>query len=105
MCELLKMSYLRQSKARGKGGFWVVLEREKIPLYITTDSFVTTPVYPLSSFNSLTAAAEADSPGSTSPAGNSMTIRSRGARYCFWRMISGPIYINFCCEHSEVRIQ
>lgn len=32
---------------------------------------------------------EGDSPGSERPAGISMTILSRGGRYCFWRIIEG----------------
>lgn len=50
-----------------------------------------TPTYPVSSLSSLTAACSAVSPSSTKPAGTSMQIWSMGGRYCFCRMISGPV--------------
>lgn len=62
-----------------------------IPLNMTGLTSVTTPWYPVSSLNSLTALSPAVSPSSTSPAGTSMTTLLIGGRNCFWRTNSGPV--------------
>jgi len=61
------------------------------PLNMTGLDSLTRPVYPVSSFNSLTAASSAVSPASTKPAGTSIVTFSTGGLNCFCRRISGPV--------------
>jgi hypothetical protein len=62
-----------------------------IPLNIIGLDSLTTPIYPVSSFNSLIAASSAVSPASTKPAGTSIVTLATGGLNCFCRRISGPV--------------
>ena len=52
---------------------------------------ITTPVYPVSSINSLNAHSSAVSPSSINPAGTSMVTASMGGRNCFCRRMEGGL--------------
>lgn len=84
-----------KKKGREKGKAKIKLKRKHKPLNITTpspspsSSSLTTPTYPVSSFNSLTAASAALSPSSTKPAGISMVTLPIGGRNCFCRSRTG----------------